>query len=189
MIKALTGTATKVLLQFYNRCIQEKRVPDNINQALMRLLPKTDKGLADMNAVRPIALMENIVKVYEHVIIGRVVNTIVTHELIDMGQYGAVPMSGVAAPLKILAELMDDARVSGQELHIMVADLAKAFDTCEYWSQALSWKCLGLPEEAIDLLINLDSGDTQRTGATTRIVLGGGRKTKPFKHQISPEQL
>ena len=44
MIKALTGTATKVLLQFYNRCIQEKRVPDNINQALMRLLPKKGKG-------------------------------------------------------------------------------------------------------------------------------------------------
>ena len=76
-----------------------------------------------------------------------------------MGQYGAMPMAGVAAPLRIMAEMMDDARISGQEIHIMVADLAKAFDTCEYWSQALSWKCLGVPEEMINLLVNLDSGN------------------------------
>mgnify|MGYP001375652266 FL=1 len=64
----------------------------------------------------------------------------------------------------------------------MVADLAKAGDPGEYWSQALSWKCLGLPEEMIKLLINLDSGDQKGKGATTRVILGNGRKTKPFRH-------
>ena len=182
MIKALNDNAKKALLQFYNECKEARAIPDNINRALMRLLPKSDKGLANLNLVRPIALMENITKVYEHIMITRVVNTITEHNLIDMGQYGAVPMAGVAAPLRIMSEMMDDARVSGQELHIMVADLAKAFDTCEYWSQALSWRCLGVPEEMINLLINLDSGDLKGKGATTKVLMGSGRTTKAFRH-------
>ena len=41
-----------------NACLEESRIPDCMDIALMRLLPKSDKGLADPNAVRPIALME-----------------------------------------------------------------------------------------------------------------------------------
>ena len=182
MIKGLTSSARGQLLHFYNNCMKEKRLPDNINKALMRLLPKTDKGLANLNAVRPIALMENIMKVYEHIIIGRETKVIMDNQLIEMEQFGAVPKAGVAGPLRVLAELIDDARISGQEIHIMVADLAKAFDTCEYWSQALSWKCLGMPEDMIDILVNMDSGDPAGKGATTQVVLGSGRTTEPFKH-------
>ena len=50
-----------------NACLTENKIPDCLNSALMRLLPKSDKGLADLNAVRPIALMENIIKVYEQI--------------------------------------------------------------------------------------------------------------------------
>ena len=58
-----------------------------------------------------------------------------THKILDMSQYGAVARAGVQAPLRVIAEVMDDARVSGQELHLLATDLSKAFDTQEYWSQ------------------------------------------------------
>ena len=83
---------------------------------------------------------------------------------------------------------MDDARVSKQELHILVTDLAKAFDTMEYWSQALSWKCLGLPEHMINLLVKMDSGNIKGEGATTQIALAQGRSSEPFRHQRGVRQ-
>ena len=102
--------------------------------------------------------MENILKVYEHIIIGRVVKVLHTHHILDEAQFGALPGGGTAAPLRTLRALTDDARQSKQPLYLVIADLTKAFDTLEYWSQALSWKCLDLPDALIRILINLDSG-------------------------------
>ena len=69
-----------------------------MDSALMRLLPKSDKGLADLNAVRPIALMENIIKIYKQIMVGRVLGRLMKHKVLDLGQFGALPKGGVAAP-------------------------------------------------------------------------------------------
>ena len=50
----------------------------------------------------------------------------------------------------------------------------------EYWSQELSWRTLGMPQDMIDLMVNLDSGSEEGEGATTEVALGKGQKTKPF---------
>ena len=79
-----------VVVKFFNRCVQAGRVPGSVNCALMRLLPKTDQGLSDLTAVRPIALMENLVKVYEQIIIGRVLSAAMQHNVLDLSQYGGL---------------------------------------------------------------------------------------------------
>ena len=188
LIKMLDDAALEEIRTFYNECMKEGGIPDSINNAILRLLPKSDKGLGDMNAVRPIALMENIVKTFEQVIIGRVMKVITEREILDLAQYGGLPKAGTAPPVRVLAEIMDDARESGQELHILLADLTKAFDTMEYWTQAMSWRCLGMPEGIIELLVNMDSGKNQGEGATTQVALAQGRMSDPFRHQRGVRQ-
>ena len=95
IFKDLDKEGMEILAEFFNRCMTEGKVPDSINKALMRLLPKTDKGLSDMNLVRPIALIENLVKIYETIIIGRVLERIMRHQMLDLGQFGAIPKAGV----------------------------------------------------------------------------------------------
>lgn len=178
----------KHLVHMFNTFLQERRIPDTMNTALLRLLPKTDEGLSNLDKTRPIALMETICKLYERVIITRVTKAIEEHNIIDPSQYGAIPKAGTAPPLRVLTEVMEDARLSESELHIIALDLKKAFDTCEYWSQAMSWRALGMPEEAIKILINLDAGSNspgdkhEGPGASTRVILDAGRKTEPFTH-------
>ena len=171
-----------VIRQMFNQWIKWGEVPDTLNTALMRLLPKTDGGLDDLNKVRPIALMENIMKVFERILIGRVTTALLDNDVLDNGQYGGLPGAGVQAPLRILAEIIEDANQSKQELHVLIADLSKAFDTMEYWSQELSWQCLGLPEHMVRLLVNLDRGNPGGEGATTTVGLAQGRTTEAFKH-------
>ena len=125
--------------------------------------------------------MESILKVYEHIVIGRVATTLHSHHILDGAQFGALPGGGTAAPLRTLRAITDDARQSKRTLYLFIADLTKAFDTLEYWSQALSWRCLDLPEKLIRILINLDSGSEQG-GATTQVNLGQGRLSEPFHH-------
>jgi len=62
---------------------------------------------------------------YERVMITRLTKTIEKHGLLDSSQYGAVAGGGCPAPLKVLNDVMEDLRVSGQELHVVALDHGK----------------------------------------------------------------
>ena len=60
----------------FNKFLTERRIPDEMNTAMIRLLPKADAGLSDLDKTRPIVLMETLGKLYERVSIGRVMKAI-----------------------------------------------------------------------------------------------------------------
>jgi len=186
MLKAVSEHGA--LTTLFNSFLTDRRVPDNMNVALLRLLPKTDDGLADLDRTRPIALMETLGKLYERIIIKRVMQSIEQFNILDLGQFGALPEAGTAPPLRMLHEVLQDAKLSKSELHVIALDLKKAFDTCEYWSQALSWRALGMPREVINVLVNLDAGSNnpgdphEGPGAKTSVILDAGHTTQPFTH-------
>jgi hypothetical protein len=176
------------LANLFNTFLTEGRIPDSMNTALLRLLPKTEEGLSDLDKTRPIALMETIGKLYERILIRRVMKAIEANDILDLGQYGALAEAGTMPPLRILTEVLQDAKFSESELHVMALDLKKAFDTCEYWSQALSWRALGMPKDVVNMLVNLDAGSNnpgdpyEGPGATTSVILDAGHTTDPFTH-------
>ena len=73
MIKCMDKESLAQVARYFNICRQTKAVPDSTNGALLRLLPKTDKGMSDLDRTRPINLTEQLLKVYERVMICRVV--------------------------------------------------------------------------------------------------------------------
>ena len=171
MIKDMDEENISIVVTLFNRFLEARKVPDEMNTALLRLLPKTADGLSNLDKTRPITLMETLMKLYERVIIGRVMKVVEEKPVLDKSQFGALPNAGTAEPLRALAEVLDDARVSKQELHIIALDLKKAFDTVEYWSQALSWRAVGVPTEAIKVLA---------AGRLEPPVLRGSRAARPM---------
>ena len=208
MVVRLDAAGLSVLAQVFQGWRVARAVPDVLNTALIRLLPKTSQGLADLARCRPVALMEHLTKIYEHIVIGRVTAIVFEHGMLHPSQYGAVSFTGVHAPLRVLAEALEDSMQTGKPLHAYTTDLSKAFDTEPFWSQELSWRCLGMPEHLIQVMVNLDSGcrsleelaeseDTGKTpgergaevkGATTRVILGHGRNSSPFEMQRGVRQ-
>ena len=124
--------------------MRERHIPDVMNSALMTLLPKTSEGLSNLLKTRPIALMEILTKVYERIIMGRIVVILEEHDMLNKAQYGGLAKMGTAAPLRVMTNVLENARDTGHELHLFVADLSKAFDSMEYWTQGLSWRALGM---------------------------------------------
>ena len=91
--------------------------------------------------------------------------------MIDLSQHGGMANRSTADPLRILAEAMEDAKASGLEFHLFSADLSKAFDTLEYWSQAMSSRALGMSANMAEMLMNMDKeGESE-------VILGQGRTT------------
>ena len=91
--------------------------------------------------------------------------------MLDASQHGGLPARSTAQPMHNLAEILQDAQLSGKELHVVSMDLTKAFDTLEYWSQAMSWRALGMPVEMAEMLMKMDQE------GETAVILGQGRTT------------
>ena len=171
ILKALDEDNLGPIVELMQRCLANRQLPKDLNRSMIRALAKTEQGLTDLNMTRPIALMEALGKLFERIIFTRIVRVLGEHEMIDLSQHGSMTKRSTAEPIRILAELMEDAEESGQELHLFSADLAKAFDSLEFWSQAMSWRALGMPEEMTVMLMNLDKE------AETEVILGQGRTT------------
>ena len=163
------------LVEIVNKALRTGTVEKEINRALMRPLPKTDQGLAELEKTRPIALMENILKLIEKVMFDRIIKVIEEQGMLRKEQHGGTPGRTVKAPIRSLAEIIEDASQTGRELHIFSADIAKAFDSIEYWSQAISWSALGMPKELINMIVQMD-----KEGETT-VILGQGRQSEWYK--------
>ncbi len=171
MLKALDDVNLQPILTLMRQCLHDRALPKELNRSMIRALPKTDQGLAEMCMTRPIALMESLGKLFERILFNRIVKVLAENDMIDLSQHGGMSGRGTTEPIRILAEVMEDAQASGQEFHLFSADLSKAFDTLEYWSQAMSWRALGMPVEITEMLTNLDEG------GESEVILGQGRTT------------
>jgi ribonuclease HI len=160
------------LVDIINKTLETGRVEQEVNKALMRPLPKTDKGLAELAKTRPIALMETILKITEKIIFDRITKVLNGQGMLRKEQHGN---KSVKAPIRSLTEMIEDAIQTGSELHIFSADIAKAFDSIEYWSQAISWSALGMPPDLVNMLVDMD-----KEGQTS-VILGQGRSTDWYK--------
>ena len=75
MLKQLGEGHLEEVCEFLNQCLTEGRIPDNMNTAHIRLLPKTEAGF-QMDKTRPIVLMETLAKLHERIIITRITRTL-----------------------------------------------------------------------------------------------------------------
>jgi hypothetical protein len=173
MIKLMSDDNLERLVDTMNRIVLEgEQVPVSWNMTLLRPLPKTEAGLYDISKTRPIALMEVVLKLFERVIFSRINTVIDDNNMLRGEQYGGINGRQIQDPIRILAELIEDANITKKELHIFSADLSKAFDTLEYWSQAMSWRALGAPKDMVNMLVDMDKG------GQTAVILAPGRTTE-----------
>ncbi len=131
ILKAMDKEHLGHIVHIMNEITRTGKVPTEINRPLLKPLPKTDKGLNALSLTRPIALMETILKLYERIIFGRVLDVITRHKMLREEQYGALPKRSAGSPIRVLTEVIEDAIVSGKELHLFSADIKRAFDSLE----------------------------------------------------------
>ena len=176
MLDMLQEELLEPIAEIVNQSLEGKEIDPEMNKTLLRPLAKTDQGLADLGKMRPIALMEAIMKILERVIFTRIMTVIKEHDMLRAEQHGSLAGKSVQSPIRALTELIEDAITSGKELHIWSADISKAFDSLEYWSQAMGWSALGMPADLIEILVRMDSE------GQTAVILGQGRMTDWYKN-------
>ena len=167
---------SRLIVELFNECLQTGWFPTSANVATLLLIPKCPEGVTDMSQTRPIALMETLAKVYEKIIFDRTSVIMMEHEMFDCAQFGSLPGGGTDTPMFTMAGVFEHARATNSPLYLLSLDLAKAFDSLEYWSQAMTWRAFGMPPRMVKLILHLDAT------AETKVDLGNGNYTRPYRN-------
>ena len=110
-LERIAGSTDKIILR-------GGQVPATWNKTVPRPLPKSEAGLYNISKTRPIALMGVTLKLLERVIFSRINKVIDDNNMLRSEQYGGINGRQMQDPIRILAELIEDANVTKNELHI-----------------------------------------------------------------------
>ena len=100
-LKALSDDNLRPIVELMQQFMDDKGIPQCINRDLLRPLPKTEGGLADLALTRPIALMEVLGKLFEKILFMRIVIVLEQENMIDGSQYGGMPHRSTREPIRI----------------------------------------------------------------------------------------
>ena len=87
MIRVMDLDNLEKIADAMNKVMRGEQVPKSWNRSMLWPLPKTDAGLHDMNKVRPIALMEIILKLLERVLFARIEKVVMDNTMLREEQY------------------------------------------------------------------------------------------------------
>lgn len=137
-LKHLTRKPLSLLTRIFNSCLQYQYFPNTWKEAKIISLHKQGKNPLFPQNYRPISLLSQTGKVFERIILARIITTLQTHNTIRNEQFGFRP--GHSAPLQAL-RITETITKHFNRKGITVAvffDVQKAFDSV--WHEALLYK-------------------------------------------------
>src|SRR2546430_11313806 len=93
----------------------------------------------------------------------------VDNSILNKTQFAGLPGSSTFEPLRIVNEIIQDAKESNNELWILFQDLSKAYDRVNINMLTKAMERLKLPSSFIKLIANLDRKSTRLNSSHSQI--------------------
>lgn len=176
----LADPNTKILQIIYNRCLEERRIPQPWKDATTILIHK--KGPSDdPSNFRPIALMSCIYKLFTSLLATRVSTTAINNNLMSDQQKSARPSEGCHEHTHTLQTVVADCKRNGKNCFIAWLDLRNAFGSIPHQAIYATLSHMGFPIPFISLLQDIYTNAntvvrTSRTEETPPIPIKAGVK-------------
>ncbi|GES86307.1 reverse transcriptase family protein [Rhizophagus clarus] len=123
-------------------------------------IPKPEKFEYNMANVRPIALLEVVRKIFTKFISTQLSDILQDHNVLCYANYCGLKGESMASPIRLINNLIEDAKENSKELWIVLQDISKAFDSISLDFLDLALKRIGLPSHAVNCIVNLFKGRT-----------------------------
>lgn len=118
----------KIKQLLFNLFLLNTKTPDQLIKFRTILLPKNDSGSDDPGQFRPITIGSIILRHFHKILAKRFTNLY----KFDTRQKGFLPVDGICQNIAILTALLDEAKHAKREIHLIITDVAKAFDSYEH---------------------------------------------------------
>eukprot|EP00732_Lithocolla_globosa_P000248 Lithocolla_globosa_v1_NODE_61_length_7363_cov_12.683498.p1 type:complete len:1255 gc:universal NODE_61_length_7363_cov_12.683498:2001-5765(+) len=118
----------------------------------MWLIPKSgSSGITEACRMRPIALREVILKLASTIVNDRVTKILSDFKLCHPNQQGFVNGGSTAFPLHTMAAVLDHAKRTDSELHLLLLDIEAAYDKLSYEAVKFGYKRLHATDDFLEL--------------------------------------
>ena len=155
IIKQLPENIISYLASVFNASLASGYFPKKFKSAILKLLPKEGKDPVFPQNYRPIALLDNIGKIFEKIINTRLRQYLEDNNLYNSQQYGFRKGKSTTHVTNMIHECINHNSAQGFKTAILSKDVQKAFDTV--WHSGLTWKIhhkFNLPMPLKKLLTN-----------------------------------
>ena len=168
-----------ILARIFEVCRREKKVPSAWKKSTTILIfKKGDEALP--GNWRPISLQNAVYKVYAAIWGRRLAGWASETGAVSPAQKGFVPGEGCLEHSFLVRSMMEDARRRHRPLHLVWFDLRNAFGSVPHNLIWYGMRKLGVPEEALSILMDIYEGSTftiqTAEGATNDIPQARGVK-------------
>ena len=142
----------QALLELFNACLAQRRVPDAWKQGIISLIPKTATGYCgSANGMRPITLLECAGKLFMKVLVTRMNQVLTSHSILRGACHSVLPGTSTTLPISTLTAAMSQSRARRTELWAYFEDKSKAFDTVPHHILRRALQRLHLPPAFVSL--------------------------------------
>ncbi|GES89333.1 RNA-directed DNA polymerase from mobile element jockey-like isoform X1 [Rhizophagus clarus] len=156
----LPPTFVEVILALYRTIFLTGLVPADWKFSIIFPIPKPEKFEYNMANVRPIALLEVVRKIFTKFISTQLSDILQDHNVLCYANYCGLKGESTASPIRLINNLIEDAKENSKELWIVLQDISKAFDSISLDFLDLALKRISLPSHAVNCIINLFKGRT-----------------------------
>ena len=155
IIKQLPDNIIEYITNIFNASLASGYFPKKFKSAILKLIPKEGKDATIPVNYRPIALLDNIGKMFEKLINSRLRQFLEENNLYNPQQYGFRQGKSTTHVTNLIHECIKQNNAQGYKTAILSKDVQKAFDTV--WHSGLIWKIhnkFNLPMPMKKLLTN-----------------------------------
>ena len=155
IIKQLPDNIIEYIANIFNASLASGYFPKKFKSAILKLIPKDGKDATIPTNYRPIALLDNIGKIFEKLINSRLRQFLEENNLYNPQQYGFRQGKSTTHVTNLIHECIKHNHAQGYKTAILSKDVQKAFDTV--WHSGFIWKIhhkFNLPMPMKKLLTN-----------------------------------
>ena len=138
IIKQLPDNIIEYIQNIFNASLCCGYFPRMFKSAILKLIPKEGKDATLPQNYRPIALLDNIGKIFEKIINSRLREYLEENNLYNSQQYGFRQRKSTTHVINLIHECIKHNSSQGFKTAILSKDVQKAFDTV--WHSGLIWK-------------------------------------------------
>ena len=155
MLKHLGPEMQKIIWKLVCACLHLGVIPSQWKKANVYPIPKPHEWECNLNNTRPIVLLETLRKAVIRLLNTRLAKIFVDNRILKGNQFAGLPGSSTFEPIRIMNEIIQDARDTKNEIWVLFQDLSKAYDRVNIFMLEKALERLKLPGKFIKFITNI----------------------------------
>ena len=156
MIKQWSEEVIEFVYELMNHMWEDRYIPPWWRDKWVVLIPKVDTPIIPTNKLRPISLLETTRKIWTAIIMTRIMGVLNKRQTLQSMQAGFTSGKSTDNCLLQFINAIEQAEQDHSPLYYVSYDISKAFDRPPKGILKMCWHRVGVPEDIVEWLINLD---------------------------------